>query len=214
MGWNGMALEFDIDSAQQLDYLDTNQTLGGVMAAPIPRRKFTVEQYYQMAETGILAPDERVELIEGEIIEMSPIGPRHLLCVNKLTKYLNRQLDDSIMVNVQNPIRLDDFSEPEPDISLIKDAEFLTDVPSAAATILAIEVADSTLDRDRTIKQKIYANANIPEFWIVNLPEDVVEVYRNPAGDAYQERILVSREEHISPQLLPNLVLSGEEILG
>ena len=184
------------------------------MATPIPRRKFTVEQYYQMAETGILAPDERVELLEGEIISMAPIGARHLLCVNRLTKYLNRQLDDSIMVNVQNPIRLTDFSEPEPDISLIKDAEQLTDVPSSAATILAIEVADSTLDRDRSIKQKIYANAKIPEYWIVNLPEDVVEVYRTPAGDEYQEVKVLTRHESISPLLLPDLLLSADKILG
>ena len=184
------------------------------MATPIPRRKFTVEQYYQMAATGILAPDERVELLEGEIIEMAPIGPRHLICVNKLTRYLNSQLDESIMVNTQNPIRLTNFSEPEPDVSLIKDAEHLTEVPRSDATILAIEVADSTLDRDRTLKQKIYANANIPEYWIVNLPEDVVEVYRAPMGDKYQDVKVVAREAFISPLLLPNLSLSVDKILG
>lgn len=184
------------------------------MATPIPRRKFTVEQYYQMAETGILAPDERVELIEGEIIEMAPIGPRHLLCVNRLTKYLNLQLDDSVMVNTQNPIRLSDFSEPEPDISLIKDAEHLTDLPTSAATILAIEVADSTLERDRTLKQRIYANAAIPEYWIVNLPEDVVEVYRNPSGDEYKDVRIARRGETMAPLLLPGLTLAIDRILG
>jgi Uma2 family endonuclease len=209
-----MALEFDIDSDRQLDYFDSDQLQGGVMATPFPRRKFTVEQYYQMAETGILAPDERVELLEGEIIPMAPIGPRHLLCVNKLTRYLNSQLDESVMVNTQNPIRLDDFSEPQPDVSLIKDAEQLTEVPSSAATILAIEVADSTLDRDRTIKQKAYANAKIPEYWIVNLPEDVVEVYRDPVGDEYQTVRILAREDSLSPLRLPHLVLSTDKILG
>ncbi len=184
------------------------------MATPIPHRKFTVEQYYQMAETGILAPDERVELLEGEIIEMAPIGPRHLICVNKLTRYLNSQLDESIMVNTQNPIRLTNFSEPEPDVSLIKDAAQLTEVPTSEATLLAIEVSDSTLDRDRSIKQRIYANAKIPEYWIINLPEDVVEVYRTPMGDVYQDVTVVARDESISPLLLPNLVLSADKILG
>ncbi len=209
-----MALEFEIDSASQLDYFGSDQIQGGFMATPIPHRKFTVEQYYQMAETGILAPDERVELLEGEIIEMAPIGPRHLICVNKLTRYLNSQLDESIMVNTQNPIRLTNFSEPEPDVSLIKDAAQLTEVPTSEATILAIEVADSTLDRDRTIKQRIYANANIPEYWIINLPEDVVEVYRAPMGDKYQDVKVVAREAFISPLLLPNLSLSVDKILG
>jgi Uma2 family endonuclease len=209
-----MVRDFAVDSGGQLDYFGNDQLQGGVMATPIPRRKFTVEQYYQMAATGILAPDERVELLEGEIVPMAPIGPRHLLCVNKLTRYLNSQLDESIMVNTQNPIRLDDFSEPQPDVSLIKDAEHLTEVPTGAATILAIEVADSTLDKDRTIKQKAYANANIPEYWIVNLPEDVVEVYRSPAGDEYQTVQIVAREESLSPLLLPNLVLSVDRILG
>lgn len=209
-----MGRDFAVDSVGQLDYFGNDQLQGVVMATPIPRRQFTVEEYYRMAEIGILAPDERVELIEGEIIEMAPIGPRHLLCVNKLTKYLNLQLDDSIMVNTQNPIRLNDFSEPEPDISLIKDAENLTEVPTSAATILAIEVADSTLEKDRTIKQQIYANAKIPEYWIVNLPEDVVEVYRTPSGDVYQDMKVISRDESISPLLLPNLVLSADKILG
>lgn len=209
-----MVREIAVDSIGQLDYFDNDQFQGGVMATPIPHRKFTVEQYYQMAETGILAPDERVELLEGEIIEMAPIGPRHLICVNKLTRYLNSQLDESIMVNTQNPIRLTNFSEPEPDVSLIKDAAQLTEVPTSEATLLAIEVSDSTLDRERSIKQRIYANAKIPEYWIINLPEDVVEVYRTPMGDVYQDVTVVARDESISSLLLPNLVLSADKILG
>jgi Uma2 family endonuclease len=90
----------------------------------------------------------------------------------------------------------------------------LTEVPTSAATILAIEVADSTLERDRTIKQKAYANANIPEYWIVNLPEDVIGVYRIPAENEYQAVQIIAREESISPLLLPNLILSADKILG
>ncbi|MBL8203790.1 MAG: Uma2 family endonuclease [Blastocatellia bacterium] len=184
------------------------------MATPIPRRKFTVEQYYQMAATGILAPDERVELIEGEIIEMSPIGPRHAHCVDQITELIREKLGRTIYLRAQNPIRLSNYTEPEPDITLAKRADYSTRHPVGDDVFLTIEVSDSTLEKDRTLKQKAYANANIPEFWIVNLPEDVVEVYRCPVGDVYQERKLVSRAESISPQLLPNLVLSGEELLG
>ena len=209
-----MALEFDIDSASQLDYFGSDQFQGGVMATPIPRRKFTVEQYYQMAETGILAPDERVELIEGEIIEMSPIGPRHAMCVDRIVQVMIEKLGRSVHLRCQNPVRLSNYTEPEPDVTLAKRADYSARHPAGDDVFLTIEVSDSTLEKDRTLKQKIYANANIPEFWIVNLPEDLIEVYRNPAGDAYQVRILVSREETVSPQLLPNLVLSGEEILG
>lgn len=184
------------------------------MAIPIPHRKFTVEQYYQMAATGILAPDERVELIEGEIIEMAPIGPRHAMCVDRIVQLVIEKLGRSVHLRCQNPIRLSNYTEPEPDIALAKRADYSVRHPVGDDVFLTIEVSDSTLEKDRTLKQKIYANANIPEFWIVNLPEDVVEIYRSPAGDIYQERKLVSREESISPQLLPNLVLSGEELLG
>ena len=184
------------------------------MATPIPRRKFTVEQYYQMAATGILAPNERVELIEGEIIEMAPIGPRHAMCVDRLVQLFIEKLGRTVHLRSQNPIRLSNYTEPEPDITLAKRADYSTHHPVGDDVFLTIEVSDSTLEKDRTLKQKVYANANIPEFWIVNLPEDMVEVYRNPAGDVYQEKRLVAREESVSPQLLPHLVLSGEEILG
>jgi Uma2 family endonuclease len=209
-----MVRDFAVDSVGQLDYFGNDQLQGGVMATPIPRRKFTVEQYYQMAATGILAPDERVELLEGEIIEMSPIGPRHANCVDRIAELVREKLGRTIYLRAQNPVRLSNYTEPEPDITLAKRADYSARHPLSDDIFLTIEVSDTTLEKDRTMKQKIYANASIPEFWIVNLPEDVVEVYRQPAGDLYQEKILISRENSISPQLLPNLVLSGEELLG
>ncbi len=209
-----MDREFAVASVRQLDYFDTDQLQGGVMATPIPRRKFTVEQYYQMAATGILAPDERVELIEGEVIEMAPIGPRHAMCVDRIDEVMREKLGRTVHIRAQNPIRLSNITEPQPDITVAKRADYSTHHPVGEDVLLAIEVSDSTLEKDRTLKQKAYANANIPEFWIVNLPEDVVEVYRSPAGDGYQEVKLVSREDQVSPQLLPNLTLTGEEILG
>jgi Uma2 family endonuclease len=184
------------------------------MAAPIPRRRFTVDEYYRMAEAGILAPDERVELIEGEIIEMAAIGPRHVMCVDRIDEVIREKLGRTIHLRAQNPIRLSDTTEPQPDITLAKCADYSTRHPVSEDVLLAIQVSDSTLEKDRTLKQKVYANANIPEFWIVNLPEDVIEIYRHPAGDVYQEVNVFLREESLSPHLLPNLVLRAEEILG
>ncbi len=184
------------------------------MATPFPHRKFTVAEYYRMAETGILLPGERLELIEGEIISMAPIGPRHAMCVDRIDELIREQLGRTVHVRVQNPIRLSNNTEPEPDITLAKRADYSTRHPVGEDVLLALEVADTTLEKDRTLKQKAYANAQIPEFWIVNLSEDVVEVYRNPVGDTYQDVRIVSREETLSPQLLPNLILSVDEIIG
>lgn len=184
------------------------------MATPIPRRKFTVEQYHQMAQIGILAPNERVELIEGEIIEMAAIGPRHAMCVDRLVQLFIEKLGRTVHVRAQNPIRLSNITEPQPDITLAKRADYSTHHPTGDDVFLAIEVSDSTLEKDRTLKQKIYANASIPEFWIVNLPDDVIEIYRNPAGDIYADVQIVPREGTLSPHLLLALVLSAEEILG
>jgi Uma2 family endonuclease len=209
-----MVRDFAVDSGGQLDYFGNDQFQGGVMATPIPRRRFTVDEYYRMAETGILSPDERVELIEGEIIEMAAIGPRHAMCVDRIDEVMREKLGRTVHIRAQNPIRLSNITEPQPDITIARRADYSTHHPVGEDVFLAIEVSDSTLEKDRTLKQKAYANANIPEFWIVNLPEDVVEVYRNPVGDAYQDIKRVSREDTISPHLLPNLTLTGEEILG
>lgn len=209
-----MVRDFAVDSIGQLDYFGNDQLQGVVMTTPIPRRRFTVEQYYQMAETGILAPDERVELIEGEILEMAPIGPRYAMCVDRLFQLFVERLGRTVHLRSQNPIRLSNYTEPEPDITLAKRADYSAHHPLGDDVLLTIEVSDSTLEKDRTLKQKAYANANIPEFWIVNLPEYMVEIYRSPAGDVYQEKKIISREERLSPQLLPDLVLSGEELLG
>ncbi|MFN7928281.1 MAG: Uma2 family endonuclease [Blastocatellia bacterium] len=184
------------------------------MATPIPRRRFTVEEYHRMAEAGILAPEERIELIEGEVIEMAAIGPRHAMCVDRIDEVIREKLGRIIHLRAQNPIRLSNITEPQPDITLAKRADYSTHHPTGDDVLLAIEVSDTTLEKDRTLKQKVYANASVPEFWIVNLPDDVIEIYRNPAGDVYSDVQCILRDGTLSPHLLPTLILSAEEILG
>ncbi len=128
----------------------------------MPRRRFTVDEYEQMAVSGILHEEDRVELVAGEIIEMSPIGIRHMQCVNRLTRLLSRLLADDVIVSARNPIQLSDNSQPQPDIAIIYDRNYQA-IPTAADTPIVIEVADSSRDYDRGFTFAIYAAAGIAE---------------------------------------------------
>jgi Uma2 family endonuclease len=169
-----------------------------------------------MSEAGILSEDDRVELIEGELIKMSPIGISHAACVNRLNSVLNRRAGDQVIISVQNPIRLDRYSEPEPDLALLKyrDDFYAQEHPAAGDVVLIIEVADTSVEYDRNVKLPLYANANIPEAWLVSIREDVVEAYSQPVDGIYQSIRLINRGESFSPQSLSNLILSIEDILG
>ncbi len=164
------------------------------MAVQVERQRFTVEDYYKMAEVGILKPEDRVELINGEIIKMSPIKSQHAGHVTRLNALLSKLIGDLAIVSVQNPIRIDDFSEPEPDIALLKPlADFYTvHHPGPEDVFLLIEVSDTTLRYDQKVKLKLYAEAGIPEVWIVNLQDRCVEVYREPEAGRYQSQSIVS----------------------
>src|SRR5207249_12101922 len=140
------------------------------MLAPTKHR-FNVEEYYRMAETGVLKPDARVELLNGEIIDMSPIGPFHGGLVNRLTRLFNKLSKGLWLVSSQNPLRLDDHSEPEPDVMLLKPAtdDYTSRHPQPEDVFLLVEVSDTTLDYDRENKLPVYGSAGIAEVWIVNL---------------------------------------------
>ncbi|HUF73627.1 MAG TPA: Uma2 family endonuclease [Gammaproteobacteria bacterium] len=171
------------------------------------RHPFTVTDYYRMAEVGILIPGERVELIEGEIIDMPPIGSRHAGTVNHLSRILQRAVGDNAIVQVQNPIRLSEYSEPEPDIALVLPrVDFYKSAhPGPGDVLLVIEVADTTLVYDRTIKAPLYARHGIPECWIVDVEGRKLERYRAPHELTY---VLVDRPdlgETIAPAALPNV---------
>lgn len=150
--------------------------------------RFDIEAYYKMSEHGII-PQKNTELINGEIIKMTPIGSSHAACVDKINRFLFELLEDDLIIRVQNPIRLNNHSEPEPDISILKSkADFYASGhPQAEDVLLVIEVADSSLEHDRNIKSNLYAEAGISEYLIINLEESQIEFHQNPQDGKYQQ---------------------------
>ena len=173
----------------------------------VTRRPITVAEYYRMAEAGILSEHDRVELIDGELVAMSPIGSYHHGTVIGLSHALWRAVGERAMVSVQGPVRLDDLSEPEPDFALLKPRpDFYRDAHAQPADVLLlIEVADISLNYDRTVKRMLYARHAIPEFWIVELTAGEVEVCRAPTADGYASVERVGRDGILEPSLLPGV---------
>lgn len=163
------------------------------MSSPIqqpPRRhSYSVDDYYRMAETGILRAGDRVELIEGEIIDMAPIGSRHAAAVNRIGNTLKLGVDTQAIVAIQNPVRLDRYSEPQPDIALLRPREdfYATAHPGPADVLLIIEVADSTLRYDRDTKLPLYARHGIPEVWLVDIGNNSFTIHREPQAAEYAQ---------------------------
>lgn len=185
------------------------------MFAQLERHRFTVADYHRLLETGCLTEDSRVELWDGEIIKMAPIGPRHAACVDKLAEFLKRKLKKLAIVRVQNPILLNDYSEPEPDLSLLKRRAdyYAQGHPIPADILVAIEVADTTANSDRAFKIPAYARAGIPEVWLIDLYNDRVEIYTRPASDLYQEVRIVLRGQRFASTTLPQLKLKADSLL-
>jgi Uma2 family endonuclease len=176
--------------------------------------RYSVDDYEEMIRLGALTENDRVELIRGEIVAKMPIGDRHLVTVNRLNRLYNRRLGDLVIVSIQNPVRLDD-SEPEPDVSLLRprEDEYASGKPRAADVLLLIEVSDSSLDYDRDVKKPLYAESGITEFWIVNLVDECLEVYRGPQPDGtYQEERVLKRGESTDIVALPGLVVAVDEL--
>ena len=179
------------------------------------RRRFTVAEYYAMAEAGILTEKDRVELLDGEIVVTAPIGNRHAFCVDWLNRFWILALAERAIVRIQNPVRLNDSSEPEPDITLLvwKDDFYVSGHPGPQDVLLLIEVADSTVDFDRNQKLQLYARAGITEVWIVNLQDRRVETYSEPEGDQYGSIRHYSPGESVSPVSFPDIALEVERIV-
>lgn len=182
----------------------------------VEKRRFNVHEYHRMAEVGILSEDDRVELIEGEILEMSPIGSRHAACVDRLNRLLNGFADLSAIVRVQSPILLDVNSEPEPDISLLRPSDdfYSGGHPTTGDVLLLIEVADTSVERDLEVKLPLYARAGIPETWIVDLPAETIEVHSRPDSGEYRETVRVKRGETVTSRTIPGLEVAVDDILG
>ena len=186
------------------------------MSAQVVKRSFTVAEYRRMVEVGILSEDDRVELIDGEVFKMSPIGELHASCVGRLTQTLILLLRRAAIVWVQNPIVLDDYSEPQPDLAVLRPrADFYGQAhPRPEDVLIVIEVSDSTLGFDRKVKVPLYARAGIPETWLVNLPEECVEVYSDPVGGEYQTFRSYKRGRRLQSHTLASLRLSVSKVLG
>jgi Uma2 family endonuclease len=186
------------------------------MSVQIIRRHFSVTEYYRMAEAGVFTEDDRVELIEGEIVEMNPIGSRHAACVGRLTELLGQLVAGNAIVWVQNPVQVNDYSEPLPDVALLKrrDDFYAQANPQAADVLLIIEVADSSVGYDRGIKIPLYARAGIAEAWLVNLPEETIEIYTGPVREAYNEIRVAKRGESIASKSVPGLMIDVDAVLG
>jgi Uma2 family endonuclease len=178
--------------------------------------RLNVSQYHQMNQAGILSENDKVELINGEIIEMSPIGRRHTACVNRLNTVFSQLLGKKVIVAVQNPIILNNLSEPEPDIALLKPrADFYeSGHPQPQDIFLLIEVADSSLEYDREVKIPLYASSGITEVWLVDIYEQVIIVYRHPSENSYSEIQTLNRGEKMSIQAFPEINLVVDDILG
>lgn len=169
-----------------------------------------------MGEAGIFREDDRVELIHGEIVQMTPIRSPHAGCVNRLNRLFTATLGELAVVTVQNPITLDPASEPQPDLALLRPrADFYAGGhPGPGDVWLVVEVADTSLAFDRTVKIPLYARAGIVEVWLVDLPGECVEVYRQPSEGRYTEVQRVPRGQQVTCQAFPDLSLSVDEILG
>jgi Uma2 family endonuclease len=178
--------------------------------------KYTAEEYQEMGKAGILTKDDRVELIDGEIVQMPPIGSSHQETVDTVNEMFVFRFAPVARVRIQGPVRFADSSEPEPDIMLLerRTGSYRSSHPQPRNVLLAVEVSDSTLRSDRAVKVPYYAHYGIQEVWLVNLPEDTVDVYRNPEGSSYQEITRLHRGETVSPLAFPDVTLDIGDLLG
>ncbi len=189
-----------------------------MIVQPSPRR-FTVAEYYKMAEAGILRPGDRVELLDGEIIQMSPIGPVHAGNVDQIARLFITRLGERAWVRVQNPIRLNNRSEPEPDLAVLRPRpsagrSYLEVHPVAADVLLVVEVADTSLSYDLGRKARAYARSQIPELWVLDRTGDRLLVHREPGPRGYAAVQILGRGESISPLAFPDLAFTVDELLG
>src|SRR6267142_6630804 len=165
------------------------------MRTDVTKKLFTVDEYYRMADAGIFTEDDRVELIEGEILEMSPIGHRHMVCVDRANDLLTSALRGTALISVQNPLRLNKYNEPQPDIVVLKRRAdyYASKLHTPEDTLLVLELSDTALRYDTKVKLPIYAESVISVVWIDNLQEDLFLVCRDPAEKNYNIQLTLRR---------------------
>jgi Uma2 family endonuclease len=186
------------------------------MTAVVRRRRFTADEYECMGVAGIIDEDERVELLDGEIVEMAAIGSRHMACVNRFTDLFGPFAPNRFILSVQNSLRVSEAFEPQPDVVLLRRrSDFYVDaVPRPEDVFLIIEVADSSLGYDRGAKLRHYAEAGIPEVWVANLRRPSISRHRDPRNGRYHQVSVFRRGTSIAPLAFPEIELRVNEILG
>ncbi len=180
-----------------------------------PRRRFTVEEFYRMLDAGIFTEDDRVELVEGDIIAMMPIGARHAACVKRLNRLLGRVLGEQVIISVQDPLRLDEKNEVLPDVTVLRfRPDFYANAhPGPEDVSLVVEVAETSQAYDREVKVPLYARHGIPEYWLINLQDNVVEVYRKPSPYGYKEVHYLRSEDTLHPRAFADIAIPINELL-
>ena len=178
-------------------------------------RLLTVQEYHRMAEIGIFDEDERVELLAGQIVKMAAKGTAHGAAVKRTEKLLENRLRNRVLVRLQNPVRLNNYSEPEPDIAVVvPDPLYYEDHhPTPSEVYLIIEVADTTLRTDLGIKATLYAQSGIADYWVLDVNNRQLNVFREPSQDGYQSRVILGDDESISPLQFPNFSFMVGEML-
>jgi Uma2 family endonuclease len=179
------------------------------------QHRFNVKEYYRMAETGVLRPDARVELLHGRIIDMSPIGPFHGSITKHLIQLFTAAAKGRWITQVQDPVRLDEYSEPEPDVALLKPSLdfYRKRHPQPEDVFLLVEVSDTTLTTDREDKIPAYGHAGIGEVWIINLADLTIEVYREPHFTGYGSKTVLRAGDKVTLQAFPDAVVDVGELL-
>lgn len=186
-----------------------------IQAAPFTLRLLTVAEYHKMAEAGIFQPEERVELIGGQIIKMIAKGTAHTAAVTRTARVLRHLLENQAEIRTQDPVQLDNFSEPEPDIAVVKvnSLDYADHHPTTAEVYLIIEVADSSFKYDCDIKGKIYAQSGIRDYWLLDVNKRQLHVFREPTQQGYQSEEIFAEDGIISPLQFPNITIAISQML-
>lgn len=182
----------------------------------IKRKRFSTSEFQEMVKAGILPEEHGWEVIDGFLMDKMSIGDKHASTVKRLNRIFNHRFSEGLLVSVQDPIHLNDYNEPEPDVALLKFREdfYVGQTPTSEDVLLLIEVSDSTLEYDREVKKKLYAEFGIAEIWIVNLKENTIETFSQPKNGNYRLAKILEPNETVQSVTINNLELSVKEILG
>lgn len=186
------------------------------MATLPARYRFTVREYHRMGKAGIFTEDDRVELLDGEIVQMAAIGKRHAYTVRSLIRLMSQGYSVHAVIDAQNPLRLSDLSEPQPDMMLLRlpVSRYANHLPVPEDVLLLIEVADTSASFERRVKLPLYARAGVREVWLVDLKQSVIQVFRQPSPTGYLSVTRVAKGERLAPEAFPDITLSSGEVFG